>query len=52
MLNKEKLIGSINARMTTIKEDTTKDTTEEKTIKIKELKALLYVINKGCYDYE
>lgn len=45
-MNKEKLINSIEERIKYFESELT----EENKIKIKELKELLHVINKGCFD--
>ena len=46
MLNKEEVINSLKTRMSFFEQEQSK----ENDIKIKELKDLLYVINKGCFD--
>ena len=48
MLNKEKLINSINERISFYKQDMK----EENKIRINELTDLLYVINKDCFNMD
>jgi len=46
MLDKEKLINSMNEKIEFLEVENIKDSL----CKAKELKELLYVINKGCFD--
>jgi len=45
MLDKNKLIQTIESRMKYMKSNNSE-------AEVKELKDLLYVINKGCFDYK